>query len=268
MGRSQETLVAEGYERSSYWERTQRPLQSLGFLLPLILVYEVGVRLYGTDHVRGATQDILARSMLFRFFDWFGINGYYWPGLIVVAVLVCWHLVQKDPWRIEPRLCGWMWIESMALAVPLFVCAVVLFRSPAQAAVSGFPGSPGAGFPGFYAQGAVMDGRVLSWQAELVFSIGAGIYEELLFRLIAIAMLHLILVDVAGLPERVGAVGAIAVSSVLFALYHFSSQNPFDAGKFLFYTLGGGYFAGVYLLRGFGIVAGTHAVYDILVVVL
>ena len=106
------------------------------------------------------------------------------------------------------------------------------------------------------------------WQAMLIFSIGAGIYEELLFRLIGIAVLHMILVDVLVFNEKLGAVAAIALSAMAFALYHFSEDNPFTWSKCLFYSGAGVYFAAVYVLRGFGIVAGTHAVYDVIVVLL
>jgi membrane protease YdiL (CAAX protease family) len=108
-----------------------------------------------------------------------------------------------------------------------------------------------------------------SWQAGVVFSLGAGIYEELLFRLIAIALLHGLLVDVLAMPQQYGAPTVVVLSAIAFALYHFDQFSamqwtPADWGRFAFYTLAGVYFAAIYMLRGFGIVAGAHAVYDIL----
>ena len=247
-------------DQASYWNRSQQPLQALFFLLPLIGLYELGLWLYGTDEIRGVSRDIHARSLLFQFFDWFGINGYYLPGLIVVTVLLSWHWVRNDPWRVERRLYGWMWLESLAWAVPLFVFALMMFRAaqPFQAleAVEQVAGD-GTGYSG-----------ELGWRAQLVFSIGAGIYEELLFRLIGIALVHLVFVDLLSVEPIVGAAVAIALTSLAFAVYHFSKQNPFQVSKCLFYTGAGVYFAGVYLLRGFGIAVGTHAAYDIMVVVL
>ena len=142
-----------------------------------------------------------------------------------------------------------MWVESLVLALPLFVFMLALFRQPAP-------------------QAALLQATdvVVSWQAQLVFSIGAGIYEELLFRLIVIAVVHTVLVDMLAMSQWVGAIGAVAVSAVAFAFYHFGPNNPFDWGKCLFFTAAGIYFAAVYLLRGFGIVAGTHALYDLMVV--
>jgi hypothetical protein len=241
-----------------YWQRSQRPLSALIFLLPLILVYDLGVLRYATSE--SFTADIYARSLLRGFFRWFGVTGFYLPGFIVIAVLLAWHLAKRDPIRFEPRLYGLMWAESLLLSLPLFVLAVAMFRQPVTNWCLLAGGADAGG-----ADAAAME---LSPQAKLVFSIGAGIYEELLFRLIAIALIHLVLVDIMALPEKVGAAGAIGVSAVSFALYHFSPANPFEWMKFFFYTTAGIYLAAVYVLRGFGIVAGTHALYDVLVVLL
>lgn len=243
-----------------YWQRSQRPLSALIFLLPLILLYDLGVLRYATSE--SFTADIYARSLLRGFFRWFGVTGFYLPGFIVIAVLLAWHLAKRDPFRVEPRLYGLMWAESLLLSLPLFVLAMAMFRQPVTNWCLLAAGVDAGG------SGADPGALEISWQAKLVFSIGAGIYEELLFRLIAIALIHLVLVDIMALPATVGAAGAIGVSAVSFALYHFSPANPFEWMKFSFYTLAGVYLAAVYVLRGFGIVAGTHALYDVLVVVL
>ena len=248
---------------SSYWECSQQPLQALLFLLPLIVFYEVGLRLFGTDPSIGDSHDIRARQLLFEFFDWFGINAYYLPSLIVVSVLLSWHVIRREAWRIHPGLYGWMWFESLVIAAPLYVFVLVLFRGPvdhpAGLQASGPLAGEGVGLAG---------GFELGWQAKLIFSVGAGIYEELLFRLIGLAVLHMLLVDVLALPDRVGAIIAIAVSSLLFAWYHFTSVAQIEPGLFLYYTAAGVYLACLYLVRGFGIVVGTHAMFDILVVLL
>lgn len=238
----------------SYFERSQRPLQSLMFLLPLIAMYELGIHFYAANARGVPTRDIYARSLMRDFFEWFGVAAYYLPALIVVVVLLSWHVARRDSWKLQPRLYGIMLLESLVLAVPLFVFALVMAKQ--IAAMGMVPLQRGTS-----AMGDV------SWQAQLVFSVGAGIYEELLFRLIAIALLHLLLVDILALPEHIGAFGAIGGSAIAFALYHFSSENPFDLGLAIYYTLAGIYFAGIYVVRGFGIVAATHALFDVLIVI-
>ncbi|MCX5661886.1 MAG: CPBP family intramembrane metalloprotease [Planctomycetota bacterium] len=234
----------------SQWELTQRPLQSLWFLLPLILFYEFALPFYGHDATRHVSDDIYARRLLSEFFQLFGVTSYYLPGLIVVAVLLGQHFYRRDPFLFRPTLYLMMAIESVGYAFPLFVFLIVLASHLDLQAFAAGTSAP-----------------ALSWQARMVFSIGAGIYEEMLFRLLAVALIYLITIDIMGLPKRVGVVCAIGISAVLFALYHFSDRNPFDMGKFIQLTVAGVYLACVYVLRGFGVVVGTHAAYDAMVVI-
>jgi len=250
------TNSAADHQPTGYWQLSRRPLQALIFLTPLILLYEAGTLRYVQRGADGTVQHILAHSMLRRFFEAIGVgdHAFYLPGLIVVAVLLGMHIAHRDPWRLRPRIYGWMGIESLVLSLPLFVFMLVGWGQPVQQwALQAAPTTTGPATD-------------VPWQTLLVYSLGAGIYEELLFRVIAIALIDLILVDALGLSEAIGAAAAVGGSAILFAAYHFGAGNPFDLGKCLFYILAGIYFAAIYLVRGFGIVAGTHAIYDILVV--
>lgn len=240
---------------NSYWANSQQPLASLCLLLPMMVLYELGVAIYGTRHVGGmiVSQDIYARSLLRNFFEWFGVTGYFLPGLIVVVMLLCWHVVRHDRWTFEPELYAVMLVESIVLAIPLFVLIGVLGRRMMVALA-----------PDAAPLLAAIDAT--SWQADLVFSIGAGIYEELLFRVVAIALIHWLFVDILALPDAWGALLAILGSAVLFSLYHFVGPHPFEMTPFLLRFIGGVYLAAVYVLRGFGIAACTHAWYDIFIV--
>lgn len=233
-----------------YWRRSQRPLQALVFLLPLIVLYELAVPRLGGD--QPISSDILARRLLQWFFEVMGVTGFYLPGLIVVAVLLCWHIAQKDPWKLEGKTYAVMWCESIVLSIPLFVMQMVLFRAGALQQVVETEAAPAA----------------YSWQTNMVFAVGAGIYEELLFRLIAISLIHMILVDFLKASQKHAVPVVIALSSILFALYHFPDPGNINWGWFLFYTIAGIYFACIFIVRGFGVVAGTHAMYDVFVVIL
>jgi membrane protease YdiL (CAAX protease family) len=238
--------------KGHYFKASQRPLQSLLFLLPFILIYEFGMWYFATTSPNGVARDIYARALLEYFFKLFDITGYYLPGLMVVIVLLTQHFFQKDRSEIKATTsrCMWMGAECLALAFPLFIFAMVLAKANLAMALQ----APTA--------------TQLHWSAQLVYSFGAGIYEELLFRLILIVILHMILVDGLSLPRKPTNIVIVLISGVVFALYHFSAANPFDWFKFTFYTGAGVYFAFIYVVRGFGIVAGTHALYDVLVVLL
>src|SRR5262249_8158612 len=96
--------------------------------------------------------------------------------------------------------------------------------------------------------------------------VGAGIYEEVLFRMGLFAGLRWLLKHV-GLPPLAPSLLAATVSAVAFAAaHHIGPQGEkLDAFVFLFRTLAGVYFAFVFQLRGFGIVVGAHVGYDVLV---
>jgi membrane protease YdiL (CAAX protease family) len=229
---------------ATYFELSQRPLQVLLFLLPLVALYELGVFYF-------LRNDIIARSMLKSFFQHMGMGaaGLYLPGIAVVVLLLTMHLVQGEAWSAQPRLFPMMWIESFVLALPILLFSVVFLRSAAAGVAPLSPVGPDSP----------------SWQSLLVLSIGAGIYEELIFRVIGIALIHAFMIDLLALPRHVGELTSIAITALLFTFYHRTPDNPLTVRKFVFYLLAGVYLACIYVYRGFGIVAGAHALYDVMV---
>jgi membrane protease YdiL (CAAX protease family) len=100
---------------------------------------------------------------------------------------------------------------------------------------------------------------------QLMISLGAGIYEELLFRVLLVSGLTLIGVKLFKWHgSRVG-VFAVVTSALIFAAFHYVGPygEPLALGSFTFRTVAGLLFSGLYVLRGFGITAWTHALYDI-----
>jgi membrane protease YdiL (CAAX protease family) len=101
---------------------------------------------------------------------------------------------------------------------------------------------------------------------QVVTYLGAGIYEEALFRLALFSV-------VLGLLRRVEVSGllalpvAAAATAVLFALAHHVGPygEPYSTDRFLFRLAAGVYFALIYQLRGFGIAVGAHACYNVMV---
>lgn len=256
--RSRSDARSPGLARSAgvrYWLFSTRPLHILVFLTPLIVLYEVGSAMYLSGE-EGARQSILAQKLLGDFFEVFGVVGLFLPGIALLTVLLVWHFLTGDRWRIHPPVIGGMFAESVAWTLPLLVLGAVHSRATERLAAA--------------ALASAGDLYTLPWQARLTISIGAGLYEEMLFRMVLIALLHLILADL--LRVRSGAAGAIAVlgAAVAFALYHNTTlpTGAIDWPRLVFLTAAGAYLGALYAVRGFGIAAGTHAVYDILVLVL
>ncbi len=100
---------------------------------------------------------------------------------------------------------------------------------------------------------------------NMLLSIGAGIYEELVFRLILISLLTFVLIDVCRMRPAAGVALSVIFSSLLFGLHHYYpvGADEWHTSEFAFRTAAGAYLAAVFVLRGFGLAVGCHIVYDI-----
>jgi membrane protease YdiL (CAAX protease family) len=101
--------------------------------------------------------------------------------------------------------------------------------------------------------------------AQLMVSLGAGLYEELLFRVVLVGALRAGARRVLGLGPAAAALLAVVVGAVLFSAAHHVGPlgDPLTADRFVFRLVAGLFFSGVYVLRGFGIAAWAHALYDV-----
>jgi len=232
-----------------YADESARPLTSLVFVLPLLAAYEVGVLLLGPSAMRNAA-DVWLRQLL----EWVGFGQYLLLPILTVALLLAWHHMRHDRWSVKPRVLGLMLAETVLLAILLSVIGGLQARYLLEAG-------------GSQSSLAAVTGPL----KLAVAYCGAGVYEELLFRL-------MLLPAVAGVARWCGApwqtawiIGAV-LNSLLFSLAHYdlitSGGEPFAVASFVFRLLAGLFFSVLFLYRGFGIAAGSHALYDILVGVL
>jgi membrane protease YdiL (CAAX protease family) len=101
---------------------------------------------------------------------------------------------------------------------------------------------------------------------QMVGFIGAGIYEETLFRLLLYSAL-MWLFHWLDFPAIMSFLLAAMGSALLFSAAHHLGPHgeQFETYAFVFRTLAGVYFAVLFQMRGFGIAVGTHAGYDLLV---
>lgn len=239
-------IAAQGY-----WQQARRPLVSLAFVLPLILVYEIGVVWLGGDALRNGV-DVYLRNAL----DTIGLSQYFLLPVATCCILLAWHHVAGQPWRLRIATLLGMLLESLTLAFLLLVLAQILrslfdFIPNAAVAASGEAG------------GNSVAGSMIGY-------FGAGIYEELLFRLMMLPVVAAI-VRWCGGSRRMSFIVAVVVTSLVFAAVHYRTftfndhADVFQWFSFIFRFLAGVFFAVLFLQRGFGIAVGTHALYDVLV---
>lgn len=231
-----------------YAAQSMRPWPVLLFLTPLIAAYEIGSLVYLADDTGRVTETVAARYLLAQIFELFGAFGLFLPGIALVVVLLFQHLLARDPWRVRPSTLAVMAAESAGLAVPLLVLAWTTQLLPLAAT------TPDAPLP------------LNTVGARLTIAVGAGIYEELVFRMIVIAVVHTVFTSVMRTSERTAGIFAILASATLFTLYHnLTPDGVFDWRLAAFFATSGIYFAVLYLWRGFGIIVAVHAIYDVIV---
>jgi membrane protease YdiL (CAAX protease family) len=102
--------------------------------------------------------------------------------------------------------------------------------------------------------------------ARLVGYCGAGLYEEVLFRLLLLPVAVWAFGRLGCGPVAAG-FWALVLSSTLFSAAHYVGPlgDTFSTYSFVFRAVAGVFFALLFLTRGFGIAAGTHFLYDLLV---
>lgn len=242
-----------------YFTLTTKPLHILVFLLPVILYYEIG--LLGWIGIQGSSSSIEAHQLLSRFFQIFGVFGLHLPAIALVLTLLLQHLFNRDPLKIKPMFLLAMIAESAFLTGPLIVLTMVL--SPTTGTQ--------ASLAALQAGGA--DAAVFSadFQHRLMIAIGAGLYEEMLFRLVLITMLHFLITDVLGFRDRAGKMLAVFGAALAFTLIHDQirlATGGVNLRLALFILISGVYLGTLFLVRGFGIAVGVHLMWDLLAVVI
>ncbi len=231
----------------AYWYQARQPLACLVFLTPLLIVYEIGVLALGGDN-----PDILRNGADFWMRGWLADVGlkkaWLLPGLVVAGLLL-WQWCGQFRWRFSPDTLIGMLAESLLFAFFLVVvgqtCDLVFHKLDVTLSMT-------AG----------------DFSARAVTYIGAGVYEEFLFRLCLLPAVYGVF-RLGQLKPKAAVLMAVLSTSLMFSLAHYIGPGePFSLFTFVFRTLAGLFFAGLFVLRGFGVTVGCHATYDLLVGIL
>tara|TARA_B100000886_G_C20358864_1_gene464275 strand:- start:713 stop:1096 length:384 start_codon:yes stop_codon:yes gene_type:complete len=102
---------------------------------------------------------------------------------------------------------------------------------------------------------------------NVTLAVGAGIYEEILFRVILIFLFNYIFALVFQLEYYFKNAVSIILASVCFSLFHFIGEfgDHYSFNIFMVRFLAGIYLGILYFFRGFGITAWAHSLYDLIV---
>jgi Type II CAAX prenyl endopeptidase Rce1-like len=232
-----------------YLGRSRASRYSLLFALPLLLLYEGLSFVLTGSAVAGVRNgaDVLLKGVFLAIGGRYGLTAFNVVLATVGAVLV-WRDRRANRGPLEGRIFALMLAES-ALYAALFGIVV----GSLTALILDVPRLLQIG------------GGALDLPTQLVVSLGAGIYEELLFRVVLTGGLLWGLQLVLGMTRPSAAIGAVVVSALIFSAFHYVGAlgDAFSVGSFVFRAIAGVAFSGLYVTRGLGITAWTHALYDV-----
>lgn len=256
-------------------------MYALVFLLPFLLFYEIGTILINPEVLNESLYDASIRVVSFvwiqNLLEMLGFSSRMtWVAtpLVVIIILAALQITSRQKWRVRVGDLLPMTLECVIMALPLIVLSLLFNRTAGQWRLGGFFGGFGADLCR-----AVLPVRQAGGGAEaeplfvdIVTGIGAGIYEELVFRLVLICLLMILLQDVGRIDRGWSVLLAVLVSAVLFSVHHhfffingsFETGEAFSVSRFLFRLMAGIYFAVLFAVRGFGVAAGSHVFYDIM----
>ncbi|WP_074311064.1 CPBP family intramembrane glutamic endopeptidase [Singulisphaera sp. GP187] len=240
-------------DRRSYWTLTRRPLPCLAFVTPILLTYEFGVLWLGGKSA--ASYRTGADAWMRHVLAGVGLTDHWFLPFCLIIALLAWHATNPRDWKFRPSSLMGMAFESVLLAVALVGLSRVVDI--------GFTCLEHA--PTVVSLGAEPSAQVHP-AAPLIGFLGAGVYEEALFRLALVPFFFGVL-RLLQTPTVLASSIAVTTSALLFSLAHHAGSpgETFTWFAFIFRWLAGVYFAWVFVVRGFGVAVGTHSAYDVLV---
>jgi hypothetical protein len=234
----------------AYWRQSRAHRYSLLFALPLLVAYEVMAAALGhgeTQAIRNGA-DVLLKS---AFIALLGARGPLVFGGLLIGVSL--WLVIRDMrthgTRLSPRIFGGMTAESIVLALAFgIVVSSITTRVLAP-----------------FAALAPTPMQELDLWTQLMVSLGAGLYEELLFRVLLVGAIWALGTRGFGWRPVTAGVVAVGAGAIIFSAFHYIGPfgDPLEAGSFTFRLIAGIFFSALFVTRGFGITAWTHALYDV-----
>lgn len=250
MGGHLQSPHSEPYD---YLSRTRALPVNLLFLMPFLLLYQLA--LFFTR----SPVDNAAAAWLRALVAGLGREGSLYLTLAVALALGIVVIVRAREATRDHGIFGGMLLEGLCYGALLGVAAnVMATRLPMErfvelASTSGAPGE------------ALRE--MQTGIRDMGLAVGAGIFEELVFRGVLLAGLHALLRHALGTDRVTAAVVSIVLSAYLFSDYHHwgMTGEPYDARVFAFRFHAGILLGGVFLCRGLGIAAFAHGFYDVLV---
>jgi membrane protease YdiL (CAAX protease family) len=234
--------MARRHVQSTYLQLSRSPYYSLVFAFPLLVAYEGFALFLNHSDLYGIrnSADVFLKLVLV----YLGIHGFFSLGAATLVALFLLRVVGGQQPRFASIRVGvlfWMLAESLVYSL--------VFGAIVSTVTSLLLAQP---FP-------------LSQSAQILVSLGAGIYEEFVFRVLLLAALVFFLQRLLHLQPRVAYGLAAVFGAALFSAFHYIGPfgDALQLPSFVYRFVAGLVLTALYWARGYGITAYTHSLYDL-----
>lgn len=238
----------------NYHKYSRTPFFGLLAVLVLLVIYEAGSAMLYYE-AAGVIKKNSAEVMIKRVFWFFGLRYEFLNWLVYVALLA-WAYVRAR--------------KQQMLAIQPVYYPYTIFESLTYALILG-------SMVNMLSRGMIVNVKFLGQtsgeaglSAKMALALGAGIYEELLFRFFILTLLLVLfertLVNTKPIARQIM---ALLLSAALFSAYHFldtGARETASASVFFFRFYAGIILGILFLYRGLGVAAYTHAFYDLFLI--
>jgi len=225
-----------------YFRKSSSPLYSFIITLPIFLIYELGIfwmRNIEFNYIQNGADVLIEQIILKLGFDVIYVSSIIF--LFILLIIIYYQKRHFNSLSISRSYLGVMFLESIVYASILFFLMGNLY---------------------------LMDVSTNDIYCNMILSLGAGIYEELIFRVLLIYISYQSIKFLFRLGKFSANFYAVILSAILFSLFHFIGAESFNQEAFAIRFIAGIFLASLYVQRGFGITAITHSFYDIFVIFL
>jgi predicted Abi (CAAX) family protease len=225
-----------------YFRKSSSHLYSFIISLPIFLIYEVGIfwmRNIEFNYIQNGADVLIEQIILKLGFDVIYVSSIIF--LFILLIIIYYQKRHFNSLSISRPYLGVMFLESMVYASILFFLMGNLY---------------------------LMDVSTNDIYCNMILSLGAGIYEELIFRVLLIYISYQSIKFLFRLGKFSANFYAVILSAILFSLFHFIGAESFNQEAFAVRFIAGIFLASLYVQRGFGVTAITHSFYDIFVIFL
>ena len=230
---------------SSYWRFSRSSYYSVVAALPLLVAYEILIIVTQTRYwsIRNAA-DIWIRTFLMAF----DLKAEHLTYVMIGIFFALIPFAKYYSNGVRLKLNYFVLMLAEAFVYSLFLGGILQLILHVSGLSSGGSGN-----------GSLQN---------IALSLGAGLFEEIFFRVLLLNLLLILLKPF--LKNRISiAIVSVLAASFLFSISHYTGTmgDQWQLYSFMFRWAAGLLFTVLYFIRGFAITAYTHSLYDIWVLV-